>query len=210
VRKEQGDYVEARLLYEESLTLRRRLDDKRGIGMSLANLGNVIRYQGDDEAARLLYEESLALRREIGDKRGIVTVLNNLGRIARDQEDHDHAAPLYAESLTILRTLGDRVRLAECLEGIAGVAWERKHPERAARLFAAAAALRAAIGAPLPPNEQATIEQEVIALRTALGGTTFDVAAATGQAMPLNQAIEDAAEEIASEAICARRARGPA
>jgi non-specific serine/threonine protein kinase len=207
VRKEQGHYGEARALYEESLRLRRHLGDQRGIGMSLANLGNVMRYQGDNETAALFYEESLALRRELDDRRGIVVVLNNLGRITRERGDSDRAAPHYAESLDLLRSLGDRLRLAECLEGIAGLALERGHLDRAARLHASAAALRAALGAPLPPNEQATIEREVAALRAALGEDAAAMAEATGRVMTPEQAIEDAFEEVAREETYAAQGR---
>src|SRR5262249_43540658 len=63
----QGDYAAARSLYEESLAIRRELDDWRGIAASLNNLGVLAHEEGDYAAARPLYEESLALRRKLDD-----------------------------------------------------------------------------------------------------------------------------------------------
>src|SRR4029453_11194161 len=64
----QGDYETARSLHEESLAIRRRLGDRRGIAASLHNLGLVAHRQGDNAAARLLSEGSLAIPPEVGNK----------------------------------------------------------------------------------------------------------------------------------------------
>ena len=55
----QGDYPSARSLFEESLAIRRQLDDKWGIAYLLNNLGNIALEQGDYSPARSLFDESL-------------------------------------------------------------------------------------------------------------------------------------------------------
>ena len=61
----QSDYVAARTLFEESLTIRRRLGDQKKVANSLDLLGEVAESQGDYTTARTLHEESLTIRRTI-------------------------------------------------------------------------------------------------------------------------------------------------
>src|SRR5262249_62024904 len=72
-----------------------------------------------------------------------------------DRGDPTRARALLRESLATRRELGDREGIAGCLEGLAAVA-AGERPEHALRLAGAAAALRAAIGQPQAPGEQAT------------------------------------------------------
>lgn len=186
---DQGDYVTARSRYEESLVIQRELGDKRGIASSLSNLARVAREQSDYTAARALYEESLALRRELGDKQGIASSLANLGLVAWRQGDYSRATTLFGESLIMRRAQGNKAGIAECLEGFARVAQD---PERAARLFAAAAAVRAVVGAPLPPSDRPDYDRQLNAIRNGLGQEGFAAAWEQGWAMTLEQAIQNA------------------
>ena len=77
---QQGDFLAARALYEESLAIRRELGDPRGIAWSLNGLGRVAQRQGDFEAAQRYHEESLALRRKLGDQRGIMDCVEELAQ----------------------------------------------------------------------------------------------------------------------------------
>jgi non-specific serine/threonine protein kinase len=105
---QQRDYLAARALNEECLSIARELGDRKGVADSLNNLGLVACDQGDFAAARVLYEESLAIKRELGDRPGIANSLNNLGNVAFDQADFVRAQALYQESLSIARELGDQ------------------------------------------------------------------------------------------------------
>jgi predicted ATPase/class 3 adenylate cyclase/Tfp pilus assembly protein PilF len=121
----QGDYVIARSLMEESLSLQREIGDKMGIAHSLGSLGNVACDQGDHLAARSLHEESLSIRREIGDKRGIANSFNGLGIVAYDQGDYVIARSLHEESLSIWREVGDKRGIAHSLGSLGIVAYEQ-------------------------------------------------------------------------------------
>jgi predicted ATPase/DNA-binding SARP family transcriptional activator len=66
-----GDLVEARRLFEESLTLFEALNDDLGTAQCLCQLGNLLVYEGDRETGRELLEQSLALREAGNDARGI-------------------------------------------------------------------------------------------------------------------------------------------
>ena len=63
--REQGQPEQARVLYEEALTILRRLGDQRSAATVLGNLGNLARHQGQPERAQQLLEEALALHRQM-------------------------------------------------------------------------------------------------------------------------------------------------
>ena len=115
----QSDFAAARALYEESLTLRRRIGDKLGIAHSLNNMGNVTSDQGDYAAARIFYAESLTLYRELGNRHAVADVLMNQGNMA-DAEGNDQVArTLYEECLGLYREAGDQRGTANVLSSIA-------------------------------------------------------------------------------------------
>ncbi len=186
---DQGEYDAARSWFEESLAIRRESGDKRGLATSLSSLGLAAQGQGDYAAARSYFEESLPIRRELGDKRGIASALRNLGVIAWHLSDRAQAAAFLKESLALRKAQANRSGIAECVEDLARLA---PHAEQAARLLGAAAALRDAIGAPLPPSDQADHDRSVATLRGTLGAHAFKIAWDLGRAMTPDQAIEEA------------------
>ncbi len=110
----------------------------------------------------------------------------SLGNLARERGDLEAGQALWAESLTIRWALGDRRGIAIALEGSASTA----SPITAARLWGAAETLRMEIGAPLPPNELARLNQQVASARRALGNdSAFDSALHDGQSTPLEHAV---------------------
>jgi predicted ATPase/DNA-binding SARP family transcriptional activator len=121
----QGDGRTAQSLLEESLAIRRELDNRSGVAVSLHNLGLVAEQQGDLAAARSLYEESLALRRKLGGRLGIAMSLNELGLLAEAQGDLEAARALLAESLAIKRELGNRRTLISSLNNLGSVMYRQ-------------------------------------------------------------------------------------
>ncbi len=119
---QQGDYVEARAWFEESLDIYRELGNIHGIGWGLVLLGMLTRYEGNHVAARSLLEESLGLVKQAGDTEAMAAALGNLGVIARDLGDADLAESHLDQSLALWRELGDRVGMGWTLGGLAMVA----------------------------------------------------------------------------------------
>jgi predicted ATPase/class 3 adenylate cyclase len=66
--RQQGDYLRARELHEQSLSLFRAGDDRLGAARQLNALGEIAHHLGDYARAMELNKESLSIRREIGDK----------------------------------------------------------------------------------------------------------------------------------------------
>jgi predicted ATPase/class 3 adenylate cyclase len=119
---QQGDYVQARAWFEESLDIYRELGNIHGIGWGLVSLGMVTRYEGDHVAARSLLEESLELVKQAGDTEAMAAALGNLGVIARDLGDTRLAESHLDQSLALWREIGDRVGIGWTLGGLAMVA----------------------------------------------------------------------------------------
>ncbi len=190
----QGDHRTARTLGEESLAIWCELGDRWGTALALHNLGLAAYRHDDYESARRLYEESLTIWRERGDQHYIVMFLVNLGRVATRQGDYQLARVSFEEALTPLPALGDKQVIAYLLQGFAAFAAARGGAEQAARLFGAAEALRAAIGAPLPPADQAHYDRDVADTRSRLTDDAFTTSWVRGRALTLDEAIREATQ----------------
>jgi predicted ATPase/class 3 adenylate cyclase len=198
-----GDMESSIALHHESLTIRRELGDKRGVAASLDSLGTLSHIQGDYQTARAFADESLDLRRELGDKPGIGMSLHHLGVIATSLGEYDHARKLYLESLQIREELGDKRGVADCLEGIASLEGAQGDYLKAARLYAASETLRESVGAPLHPDERASLETKLEAARRSVETEEFQEAWEEGKSMSLTQAVEYATGEAGIAAVSA-------
>jgi serine/threonine protein kinase/tetratricopeptide (TPR) repeat protein len=103
---------------QESLGIKRRLGDKRGMATSLNMIAQIQERLGKPDQALKSYEEALQLRREIGDKKGVGDTLIDLGTFYHDRGQHDHALSLFKESLQIQRELGNESNQGLCLNNI--------------------------------------------------------------------------------------------
>jgi len=130
----QGDYDRARHFHEQSLEIRRHLNDRIGISASLNNLGNVAERLGDYGEATAFYEESMAIRRELGDEAGIATALNNLGFVAEHRMEFARARACHEESLAIRRKMKDRSGEAMSLNNMGNVVYWLEDYEEARAL----------------------------------------------------------------------------
>ncbi len=188
----QGDYDTARSLNEESLANRWDIGDKWAIAVSLNNLGNVLLAEGEYDMAVTQLEIAVNLQREVGDRWYLANALNNLANATRAQTDYQAARSLYIESLTINRDLGDGGAIAYLLEDIGSLAALEKDALRALRLFGAATVLRENLGAPLPPSDKQKLDETLNSARQLIDHAEATAAEAAGQAMSLDEAIDEA------------------
>ncbi len=180
----QGDDARATPLLEEALALHRDLGDVGGSADTLKNLARAALARGDDARATALAEEALALYRNRGDGEGIPDALIVLGDIAGARGKHDRARALLSDALARFYQLRDTLSMAECLERLARVAYARGQLECAVHYCGAAAALRDAVGAPVPPAERAIVDHTAANARVALGAGAFAAVWERGRASP--------------------------
>jgi len=197
VAREQGDLARSNALLERSLALQREIRNTRGVAFALISLGVNALDAGDYEHAVTYSAESLELFEALGDKARAAIVLNNLGYATHFQGDYQQAARFHARCLRMAQETGDQRAVAYGFEGVAtAVALQGagvQGARLAARLYGAADTLRVALDIPLPPADYALNERSIIAARNTLGETAFAAAWAEGEALELEQAIEEAA-----------------
>ncbi len=193
----QGAFERAEALCEESLALFRSINDKWGVATVLSHLGNTTWRRGNYTRAMALLEESVHLARELGHRPQLAISLHELARVTLVQGDRERAAALEKEALMFRRDQGEMWGIAEGLEGFAAIVWAREQPERTARLLGAAAALREAIGVPLPAADLSDRDGTLAAVRAKLGDEPLAAAWAQGRAMTFEAALEYAFAESA-------------
>lgn len=100
----QGDYVAARALYEESLSMRREMGDKQGMAYALLGLGLVDLAENKQEAGgRIL--DSLRLRVKIGERLAQTSSLVGVAGVAWQAGDGVEAVRLLGAIESALKML---------------------------------------------------------------------------------------------------------
>ena len=106
---------EALRYYQQSLDIKRRIADKRGIAVTLGEMAQIYESLGKTDVALASYQEALQLQRDIGDKRGQGSTLINLGQFYTARAQYDEALKLFKDSLQIQRDVGNQNSEALCL-----------------------------------------------------------------------------------------------
>jgi tetratricopeptide (TPR) repeat protein len=176
---------------DESLTRFRAVEDPEGIAAVLSGLAMLALGQGDRKRASSLLEQALTLARTSGAVRPTGYQLADLGIVALHQADYQQAATLFQEGLRLAQQSQDKTMIAQCLWGMAAVAATSNGQEaRAVRLWAAAINLRTLA---IPPFVVRPLEEQLLTpLRDSLSNDEFRTQWATGQALPLEDAIRSA------------------
>ena len=190
---------------EASMELFERLGDHGRLASARAIRALAARCHRDFRLAEALLAECLAFARGAGDEFNAALAHEGLALVARDRGDDAGALPHFVAALARYWRVGELWHVALCLEGVAA-AGSRGDPEAAARLFGAAEALRAAIAAPVPPNERPAYDHAVAGVRERLEAATFAAAWAAGRAMPLARAV---AEAVATAPVASAPAAAP-
>jgi non-specific serine/threonine protein kinase len=167
-------------LLAEALALAQAVEHRHNVATVAAYRANVARYLGRFDDAEARGAEALETFRALGDKDCSSMMLYVLARAARQRGDHDVAAARLKESLALRTQLGLRKGLAECYEETAALASAHGDAATAARLLGAAADVRATIGAPVQPIDEADRAALRDAARMALGDESFNAARAVG------------------------------
>ena len=116
-----GNYDKAMEIYRHALKQADNHGDKRGMGMSLNNIGNVYNNKGSYDKALDCFTRSLEIREEINDKIGIGISLNNIGLVNKKIGNYDKALDYYTRSLDILAELGDKRRMGSLIGNIGNI-----------------------------------------------------------------------------------------
>jgi len=143
----QGEYARACGLFEESATLFKRLDYKRGMAAALTQWGGTL-FISQTEPAQFapLLQEGVTLQREVGDQEGIAVSSLLLGWMALTQGDLGTARTRVEEGLMLYRKMEHREGLAEALALLGKVETARGEQAAARVLYDESLALACDIG----------------------------------------------------------------
>jgi tetratricopeptide (TPR) repeat protein len=188
------DYEQARVLAEQSLAILSS-DEWGGRGnvdtnIALYVLGRVALCTKDYTAARTWLEEDIALWHATGDIRCAPGALVGLSCVALAEGDREEGRQLLRESLVLCEAGSWRMATVYALEGAAVLATADEQPEQALRLADAARSLRAAWEYPLPPAEEAVLDQWLAPVRRSAGAGARAACSWSSERLSAAEAVE--------------------
>ena len=164
----QGDYQAAADRYEQAIAVVSAAGDAWAKAYALASYGQSAARRQNLETARSRYDEAPDIYRETGDKRGEARMLTSIAELSEAHGDQPAALAMLYDALQIRCSLGDTPGICAALERLAAAA-PNEESRRATRILAASAGLRDQTGARLSLRDQATVDQQMARLQTALG-----------------------------------------
>ena len=117
----RGKLAQASMICDLALNLAQRLNDKRGMFLTLRVKGELAERHGDNKQALQWYEQCLKLAQEIGDKTSYGDALNSIGIVYARQSDYPKALELFQASLKIREELGNKLDIARELSNIGNI-----------------------------------------------------------------------------------------
>lgn len=102
----QHDFHRVLDYLEKSLKIRRELNDKHGLAISLANTSTIYSELGDTAKAFSMLREALVLHKALGHKEGIANVLNSMGNYYKSYKMYNKALDCFEQSLDIFQKAG--------------------------------------------------------------------------------------------------------
>jgi hypothetical protein len=181
-----------RSLGETGLVEARAIGYRNWAAALLGNLVLVALAQGDHATARRRFDESLQLFEDSMDWPEVTAVQNYLAGLDTREGKFEAARAGYAASLGLARPARFIFRIAESLDGLAVIAARQHQPERALRIAGGSAALRQVAGYQAQPYIYAELQRALASSRRVLGDAAAGAAWAAGQAMSLDQVVDEA------------------
>lgn len=118
----QGDYADARQMWDESLAIARRRRDDGATATALNGLGVLATETGEYRRARDLLEVSAAIRRRLHDVYGLGATLTNLGIALLYEGNLVAAREFQVESLSLYQQIGSTVAIGNSLTNLSIIA----------------------------------------------------------------------------------------
>jgi non-specific serine/threonine protein kinase len=132
---DQGDLLDARAMYEQSLVLSTEAEDPVQIASANNGLGLVAYYQADYPEARHRHELALSIRRDLTDRVGLGNSLNNLGVTWNAEEEYERAIDYVREGLHVRRENGDTGAVGYSLFALADILFNQGKTAEAQSLY---------------------------------------------------------------------------
>ena len=87
IEQSRRNYDEAKILYDQSLEISRKLENKLLIAQTLGQLGSLAEEQTDLELAERLYQEAWQISEQLGAKQLVEIAEKNLERVQQARQN---------------------------------------------------------------------------------------------------------------------------
>ena len=111
-------FAAAKQFWQQALKIYREIEDRRGEGQALGNLGITFRAIGEYNKAIEYQLQALAIYQELKDRKAEGQVAGNLGNAYAAIGEYDKAVKYHQQSLTIAREIKDRQGEEVALENL--------------------------------------------------------------------------------------------
>ena len=174
--------------FEQSLELRRQLEDSAGEVRALVGVAQVLVALGESARAEAMSRDLLEMAG--GDPRSVHYGFHFLADCALIRGDTDEAEERYRESLRAALPLGDVIETSFEVEGVAMAAAGNGDPERALHLAGAVEALRESLGVSISIAFWDGFRERYLGPARDQLGTEADAVWAEGRALAFDDAVE--------------------
>ena len=141
-----GEYDNALIFYEKSLSIQQSIGDRKGEGGTLNNLATTAHAKGEYDKALEYLEKSLSIQQSIGDRNGEGTTLNNISQIYDAKGEYDKALEYLEKSLSIRQSIGDRKGEGGTLNNLATTAHAKGEYDKALEYLEKSLSIQQSIG----------------------------------------------------------------
>ena len=117
----KGENLKAIDIETRSLIISQGINDKKAMGNTLCNLGNVFLEMGNYSDAIDKYTQSMKLAEDIGNKNLVAANLANIGIICFSEGDYKKAMEYNSKNLKIVEELGDKYSMSYSYRNIGKV-----------------------------------------------------------------------------------------
>jgi tetratricopeptide (TPR) repeat protein len=186
-----GEFDRAHALLSESLALHRSVGDRQGIASTLNNLAGAASRREDFETAMGYFRESHMLALAEGHHLNAAIAMEGLAALAHHHGDERVAQHRFQEALHLYRSVGDRQGIITCLGHVAIAMASQGRSKEAAVTLGAIAEICEAQNLLEPPS----VTEAADVLRDAIGDKAFEAAWQCGRAMPIDNVIEQIAQQ---------------
>jgi hypothetical protein len=193
-----SDQAEAQVMYDESISLCRVLENDFGLALSYDGMSSLHYTYGRLDEAIATARLACNVRREMGDRRGLLYSLADLAQVSLVRGYTDGVTEALREALDLVRTTENTLGLALVMQGTAAFALAAGSAEVAARLTGFADASFASLGS--ARTSLAAQLRRVLAadLRMALPPDRLDALLQRGAQLEAPVAQADAAAVLAA------------
>jgi CHAT domain-containing protein/tetratricopeptide (TPR) repeat protein len=133
--KNMGEIQQALFYYEESLNIRKEINDPKGFAYTYSNIGSIYHDRGQIKKAKENYHKALKLLLETNDRSGIANIYNNLAVIYDDQGEIFKALEYHNKALDIFQELGNVGGMARSYNNLASIYLDQNNLEKAEQYY---------------------------------------------------------------------------